>query len=846
MASRWIGALALFAAVTVHAQLTVYDDALQNGFVDYSYGGVPADFDFANTNPVHSGTKSIRFVGDNFNALAFAHPGGTFTTAQYPIFHFWIHGGTVGGQHVRIEIYNGGGPFVSNALIDTYIAGGSIAANVYREVTVNLTQAPLSYNGSFDRIDLQSDQAAVQPVLYIDDIALNPPAAPPPAGAIQYVHDITVQPAGLPSDKFTWQDSAGHPRVAVLAHNDTLGPHGAYGGALHEFDYQLGDGSTRIANATTYGNGGYGGFGYIVSHAGDFSHCVGDDSPLGFGTAGNWQRVFEGRHHAIFRFTQNYPRNCPVTQPANLAEQHRTIPVTFDWIFSTGRDNPVYAITWDIDLMSANPQPDTFDDDTRAPYGELNIDGDGGTAIDGVAWGDRYKFTSTGPTPVTLDSSWDWTQPNTVPYIKEWIAGARDATMGLVQTQTNPQQDAAGGREAVPSMTSFWTKTSATIAGGHACNKVGRVTSFPCADDWPYQALADSLDYEYDHLANPTKATNNARLTWKTQYGFIGKTAYPLLDNSGLTAPGYPKKSYSTYVVLGQHTNLPVEAQVAQILAIESVTLTAAVGTVRTQGPAGITRADNVTYQPAGYNHVYGALAFNAAGNQLDANIAVGAGTLKKPLIIVSNYTAGDPTVKIAGAAATADVDYFASLRPTASELWITLNRDLNGATNHIEINPAGAPPTVPGAPTIGAATPGNQQAIIAFTPPASNGGSPITGYTATCTPGPISANGGGTPITVLGLTNGTLYTCSVTANNVVGSSAPSGTVTVTPTAGVVKGDANGDGLVNVADVFYLINNLFAGGPGPVSGDANGDGVVNVADIFYLINFLFAGGPAPH
>ena len=60
-------------------------------------------------------------------------------------------------------------------------------------------------------------------------------------------------------------------------------------------------------------------------------------------------------------------------------------------------------------------------------------------------------------------------------------------------------------------------------------------------------------------------------------------------------------------------------------------------------------------------------------------------------------------------------------------------------------------------------------------------------------------------------------------------------------------GDGNGDGTVNVADVFYLINDLFTSGPQPVgSGDCNGDGVVNVADIFYLMNYLFAGGPAPH
>jgi Dockerin type I domain/Beta-propeller repeat len=64
--------------------------------------------------------------------------------------------------------------------------------------------------------------------------------------------------------------------------------------------------------------------------------------------------------------------------------------------------------------------------------------------------------------------------------------------------------------------------------------------------------------------------------------------------------------------------------------------------------------------------------------------------------------------------------------------------------------------------------------------------------------------------------------------------------------AGKPKGDVNGDGTVNVLDVFYLINYLFAGGPAPLcSGDVNGDGTTNAGDIFYLINFLFAGGPPP-
>jgi len=94
---------------------------------------------------------------------------------------------------------------------------------------------------------------------------------------------------------------------------------------------------------------------------------------------------------------------------------------------------------------------------------------------------------------------------------------------------------------------------------------------------------------------------------------------------------------------------------------------------------------------------------------------------------------------------------------------------------------------TAPGAPTIGMATAGNGQAEISFTAPSSNGGSTITMYTASCEGGGSAQTGEGAsgPITVAGLTNGTTYSCSVTATNAVGTSVASGTISVTPEAGV-------------------------------------------------------------
>lgn len=77
--------------------------------------------------------------------------------------------------------------------------------------------------------------------------------------------------------------------------------------------------------------------------------------------------------------------------------------------------------------------------------------------------------------------------------------------------------------------------------------------------------------------------------------------------------------------------------------------------------------------------------------------------------------------------------------------------------------------PVVPGAPTIGTATPGVGSASVTFTAPANNGGSPIINYRVTSTPGGITATGSASPITVTGLTAAVAYTFTVAAQNAVG-----------------------------------------------------------------------------
>ena len=91
-------------------------------------------------------------------------------------------------------------------------------------------------------------------------------------------------------------------------------------------------------------------------------------------------------------------------------------------------------------------------------------------------------------------------------------------------------------------------------------------------------------------------------------------------------------------------------------------------------------------------------------------------------------------------------------------------------------------PPSEPDAPQNVSATPGNASADVAWDAPASDGGSPITGYTVTSDPDAQTCQtSGATGCTVTGLTNDTAYTFSVTATNDVGTgpaSDPSAPVT--------------------------------------------------------------------
>ena len=206
-----------------------------------------------------------------------------------------------------------------------------------------------------------------------------------------------------------------------------------------------------------------------------------------------------------------------------------------------------------------------------------------------------------------------------------------------------------------------------------------------------------------------------------------------------------------------------------------------------------------------GTAYTFTVVAVNAAGSSPSSASSASATPFTVPTApTIGTATGGVRQATVTWSAPTSNggsaiTNYIITSTPSAGTSPLTVGNVLTGTVTGladstaytftvVAVNAAGNSPSsassasattysVPGAPTIGTATPDNQQVNLTWSAPASNGGSPITNYIITSSP-----SAGNSPVTVgnvlagsvTGLTNGTAYTFTVVAVNAVGSSSPS------------------------------------------------------------------------
>src|SRR5579871_3975921 len=164
-------AAALLPARALGDQI-VYDDALENGWQNYSWCTV----NFSAANYVHSGAYSaqVTYTGA-WQGFYLDH--AAFDTTPYTSLTFWINGGAASGQSIQVAALLNGTAQVSLPL-NNYITGGSVAAGTWRQVTIPLSALGVANQSNMTGFWLQEDTGNSQPSFYVDDIRLV--ATPPP------------------------------------------------------------------------------------------------------------------------------------------------------------------------------------------------------------------------------------------------------------------------------------------------------------------------------------------------------------------------------------------------------------------------------------------------------------------------------------------------------------------------------------------------------------------------------------------------------------------------------------------------------------------------------------------
>lgn len=457
-------------------------------------------------------------------------------------------------------------------------------------------------------------------------------------------HDDTVD--GASTRAITWTDAHDAPRtVHVLADNHRIVRYAYTVDGAEVVDDQVPD----------YGIGNFvnhGGCGAVASWEGEQDYAA--------------QVVLDGPHHYIWRSTFRF-----------FMCDHPDVAwrVTNEYLFVTGEDHFIQTATYDSSDLPAD-QP--MGDDMRGPYNQTTWPGAGD--ISGFGWGSQYRFQTTGPIPDGdanvgggVAAPWDWTEPNTIPYVWEWADPAQGAAVdreyGVVQNQPYEEQDFGGG---------FFGCGPDCFASPPPLSG----SALPASWAMPSQMSAYDSNYR------------SGRITWGATYGTFENGH----ANDTGTIPDMgdrfrPINAWSWTHVVGPYSQGGLMARVEDTEHAYATTLSATTGTVVTSGPRGpgdfvgptVGRMPTLEWSNPGLDFIYRTWNVAADEGAAAVNLSV-AGGLVRPVLVVHEFPDQTEVVRIDGEDATAEVDYYASHDAATARLWVTIDRTLDAGDHTIVI----------------------------------------------------------------------------------------------------------------------------------------------------------------
>jgi len=148
------------ARLVAQSDPSIYLDALQNGWADWSWD---AARDFNSSAQAHTGLRAISVSLTAWGALSLHHDA--LDTSGYASLTFWAHGGTTGGQQLKLyaELGTTAQPAVNLP---------ALPANAWQQFTFPLTALGVADRPDFTRFSLQDATGAGAATFYVDDVAL--------------------------------------------------------------------------------------------------------------------------------------------------------------------------------------------------------------------------------------------------------------------------------------------------------------------------------------------------------------------------------------------------------------------------------------------------------------------------------------------------------------------------------------------------------------------------------------------------------------------------------------------------------------------------------------------------